>query len=199
MPWSINGDTGTGRPGLALARDSGIFLHSVGPEGNSFDRGWGALDRNEGPDISSGAFKAAIECQVMEGETGGLLFIEGRYKDGSKVPSTLSARVRRGEKQPPIYDPEGELEAFTRGWIRWSGRDPSWKDVFGFRGQNDLESPVGEWTRVECVCEEDKITVFVNGLKVSEAVKVFPDAGKILLQCEGSEIFFRNLELHPLR
>jgi hypothetical protein len=33
---------------------------------------------------------------------------------------------------------------------------------------------------------------------VNEAFNVFPRADKILLQCEGSEIFFRTLELHPL-
>ena len=28
-----------------MARDSGIFLHSVGPDGNSYDCGWGAISR----------------------------------------------------------------------------------------------------------------------------------------------------------
>jgi hypothetical protein len=51
---------------------------------------------------------------------------------------------------------------------------------------------------VECLCAGDCITVFVNGKRVNEAVGVFPAAGKILLQCEGSEIFFRTVELHPL-
>ena len=39
------------------------------------------------------------------------------------------------------------------------------------------------------------ITVELNGVKVNEARDVFPRRGKILLQCEGSEIFFRALEL----
>jgi hypothetical protein len=187
---------------LGMARDSGIFLHSQGPDGNSLDRGWGAVGRNTGPDISSGAFKAAIECQIMEGEFGGLLLIDGRDADGKDIPLTLSARVFRdtqpGAKQPPRYDPRGELEIITSGWIRWSGRDADWVDVYGFRGQNDVESPAGEWTRIECICKEDRITVFVNGVLVNEAVKVSPVEGKILLQCEGSEVFFRKVELHPL-
>jgi hypothetical protein len=40
---------------------------------------------------------------------------------------------------------------------------------------------------------------FVNGKQVNEVHSVFPAAGKILLQCEGSEVFFRRLELHPLK
>lgn len=185
-----------------MARDSGIFLHSLGPEGNSFDRGWGAKDRNTGSDISSGAFKAAIECQVMEGEFGGLLFVDGRFENGANIPLTLSARVKRqtylGKSLPATYSPDGDLETFTRGWIRWSGRDPEWKDEFGFRGRNDVDSPVGEWTRVECICNGDTISVFVNGVKTCEVRDVFPHEGKILLQCEGSEVFFRKVDLYPL-
>ena len=40
--------------------------------------------------------------------------------------------------------------------------------------------------------------VIVNGQKVNECQRVFPSAGKILLQTEGFEIFFRKFELHPL-
>jgi hypothetical protein len=38
----------------------------------------------------------------------------------------------------------------------------------------------------------------LNGVMVNEAFDVSPSSGKILLQCEGSEILFRKLELLPL-
>ena len=44
--------------------------------------------------------------------------------------------------------------------------------------------------------------VTVDGIqipKVNEVSGCVPNAGRILLQCEGSEIFFRKVELHPLR
>lgn len=185
-----------------MARDSGIFLHSAGPDGGSYDCGWGASRRNIGPDIGSGAYKAAIECQIMEGEFGGLLLIDGRDADGRDVPVRVEARVTRDRGAegtgPPRFDPSGQLEVFRKGWIRWSGRDPGWRDVFGFRGRHDVESPAGQWTRIESICQGDRITVSVNGTRVNEAHNVFPSAGKILLQCEGSEVFFRRVELHPL-
>jgi hypothetical protein len=37
-----------------------------------------------------------------------------------------------------------------------------------------------------------------NGQLVNEASELQPQEGRILLQCEGSEIFFRRLELLPL-
>ena len=185
-----------------LARDSGIFLHSVGPEGNSYDCGWGSRQRNTGADISSGAYKAAIECQVMEGCFGGILPIHGRYADGSNVPVRVTVRVakyRDRQGKPGVrFDPSGKPQTFDGGWIHWAGRDPGWQDVLGFRGRDDVESPHGKWSRIECICSGSRMTIFVNGRRVNEAYDVFPAAGKILFQCEGSEIFFRKVELHPL-
>lgn len=37
--------------------------------------------------------------------------------------------------------------------------------------------------------------MLVNGRQVNEAYDVYPAAGKILLQCEGSEVFYRKVEL----
>ncbi len=186
-----------------MARDSGIFLHTVGPEGNSYDCGWGSRERNTGSNVSNGAYKAAIECQVMEGGFGDLLLIHGRYADGRHVP--VSATVPAGERRVDgdyaryQYDPEAAKLVLSSGAIGWLDKDTAWQDVPGFRGRRDVESPHGEWTRVECICAGNRITVFVNGKRVNEAYHLFPAAGKILLQCEGSEIFFRKIELHPAK
>jgi hypothetical protein len=61
-----------------------------------------------------------------------------------------------------------------------------------------MESGYGDWTRLECICDGDRITVRVNGRLANEAYSVYPTHGKILLQSEGSEIFFRRVELWPL-
>lgn len=190
------------RTRIGMARDSGIFLHSAGPDGASYDCGWGAARSNTGREISSGAYKAAIECQVMEGGFGDLLLIHGRYADGRHVPVQVTVPVddRRvaADYAKFQYDPTAARRTLSEGAIAWIDKDTAWRDVPGFRGQNDVESPDGKWTRIECVCAGDRITVFVNGKLVNDACDVFPAAGKILLQCEGSEIFFRRIELHPL-
>ncbi len=185
-----------------MARDSGIFLHSVGPEGNSYDCGWGSSQRNTDRDVTGGAYKAAIECQVMEGGFGDILLIHGRYGDGRHVPVRAIVHATKRDVDPDYakyqFDPEaGELELIG-GAIAWQHKDTAWRDVPGFRGKSDIESPLGQWTRVECVCRGDRIQVLINGKPVNEAYNLFPAAGKILLQLEGSEIFFRKIELHPL-
>ncbi|MHC4405207.1 MAG: 3-keto-disaccharide hydrolase [Planctomycetota bacterium] len=186
-----------------MARDSGIFLHSVGPEGNSYDCGWGSSQSNTGSDVSNGAYKAAIECQVMEGGFGDLLLIHGRYADGRHVPISATARVveRRVSDDYAKYqfDPKADKQTLSVGAVAWSRKDTAWRDVPGFRGQSDVESPHGKWTRLECLCVGDRITISVGGERVNEACDVFPAAGRILLQCEGSEIFLRTVELHPVK
>ena len=61
-----------------------------------------------------------------------------------------------------------------------------------------MASPLGEWTNVECICDGDRITVKINGQTVNECYNVFPASGKILLENEKNEIYFRNLEIRPL-
>lgn len=170
------------------ARDSGIFLHAVGPDGNSYDGG--------------GAYMAAIECQVMQGAVGDLMLIKGRDHDGRDVPVRLTAHaaLRRDADGWPFWNPDGSRVTLAgTGRLNWRGKDPTWKDVLDIRGPDDAESPHDEWTRVECVCREATVQVRVNGRLVNEATDVFPSVGHILLQCEGSEIMFRRVELHPLR
>lgn len=185
-----------------MARDSGIFLHSVGSEGNSYNCGWGSRRSNTGSDISSGAYKAAIECQVMEGGFGDVLLIHGRYADGRKVHLRATAHINKRRVDADYakyqFSPDADKLTLSGGAIAWIDKDTAWQDVPGFRGRRDVESPHGEWTRVECLCTDDRITIFVNGTRVNEAYDVFPAAGKILLQYEGSEIFFRKIELHAV-
>ena len=113
---------------------------------------------------------------------------------GSATPPDSRARTHGHFERGRAWD----RLILESGAIAWQHKETPWRDVPGFGGKSDVESPHGEWTRVECVCAGDRVAFFVNGQQVNEAHDVFPAAGKILLQCEGSEVFFRNLELHPL-
>ena len=39
----------------------------------------------------------------------------------------------------------------------------------------------------------------MNGKLVNEGSSAFPSSGKILLQSEGAEVFFRKIKLFPLK
>lgn len=172
---------------VGKARDSGIFLHATGPDGNSHD--------------GQGAFMAAIECNVFQGATGDFLLIRGQAADGSLIAPRLTAEVREDRDSDNWFTwqkggPRRTVERWGR--VNWFGKDPNWKDQLDFRGPKDVESRSGEWTRVECICDGSRIAIKVNGTVVNEAFEVSPSQGRILLQCEGSEIFWRRLELRPI-
>ena len=168
-------------------KDSGILLHCHGDDGN---QGGG---RGKSPWMTS------IECQIIEGGVGDLLVLSGTNKDGSKSISSLTCEITKDRDGETVWKKGGDKKTFQSGRINWYGRDPDWKDVLGFRGKQDVESPGQEWTRVECICDGSNITNIVNGTIVNEGTMAQPSAGKLLFQTEGAEILFRKIELHPLR
>jgi hypothetical protein len=172
---------------VGRARDSGIFLHGTGPDGNSHD--------------GNGAFMAAIECQVMEGAVGDFLLIRGTAADGGLIAPTVTIEAAPAADLEgwPYWEPGGPARTLRRwGRVNRWGKDRAWRDVFGARDPSQLERPPGEWNQLECRCAGDRVEVWLNGRCVNAATGVSPSEGRILVQCEGSEVEFRRLELLPL-
>src|SRR5262249_54378884 len=84
------------------------------------------------------------------------------------------------------------------GLVQCSYHDLDYKDILGFRGKSDIDNPLGEWTRVECICKGDTITVYCNGKLVNKATDCSLSSGRICLQAEAADILYRNIELTPL-
>lgn len=172
---------------IGKARDSGVFLHSMGPDGNSHD--------------GHGAFKAAIECNIFQGAVGDLLLIRGTNEHGALLSPGISAEVAADRDADGWYSwqPGGRKQTIqTWGRLNHANKDPAWRDVMDATGRMAPEKPTGEWNKLEIECSGNRITVWLNGIKVNEAFDAHPTCGSILLQCEGSEIFFRRVELAPL-
>jgi len=166
------------------ARDSGLLIHS-----NGIDGGY------------SGTWKPSIEVQIIEGGVGDFVFVGGNDKTGKPIPLSLTAHTTRDRDDEVVWSENGTKTRYgdpERPRINWYGRDPDWADVKGFRGPEDVDSPGQEWTRLDVFADGDRITTFVNGVKVNEATEVFPTSGQIQLQTELAEIFFRRWELYPL-
>ncbi len=163
-------------------RDNGILVHCQGEEGNmnkTFTSPW----------------MRSIEAQIIEGGTGDILVLPG-YERGQDQPLKPSLKATVKGKS---WSPDGELKEYTGGRIDWQFRDPQWKDVLGFRGAKDVEKPVGEWNRYEVIADGGNLVYLLNGVKVNEGRDGSLTEGKIFFQSEGAEIYFRRLELHPLK
>lgn len=61
--------------------------------------------------------------------------------------------------------------------------------------KKDAEKPTGEWNRVEVISNKGKITHIVNGTIVNECTGASLTKGKIIIQSEGAEIFYRKIEI----
>jgi Domain of Unknown Function (DUF1080) len=168
--------------GGKYVRNSGILLNAIGPDGGA-----------------DGTWMASIECQLAQGCVGDLITIRGADAKGAMIQVSLTSETVMGTDKRPRWMKGGEPRVFTNRQLWWSQHDPDFKELLDTRGKNDIESPVGEWTRVDCLCAGNRITVRVNGSTVNECYDAFPAAGKILLQSEGFELFVRKFELHPLK
>ena len=173
----------TWEPRKDKARDAGVLFHCQGEEGN-YSKAF------------NGAWMRSVEFQIIEGGTGDILLVGG-YDRGNPEPiaPVMKTKVTPGTKR---WNPNGVEGEFTRARIDWLRRDPEWKDVLGFRGKADAEKPLGQWNRIEAIVDGGNVVYFVNGEKVNEGWGGSFKEGRILLQSEGAEIFYRNVELNPL-
>ena len=62
----------------------------------------------------------------------------------------------------------------------------------------DNEKPSGEWNRIEVIAKDGKCTHIVNGVVVNEGDDASIRSGRILIQSEGAEIFYRKIDIKEL-
>ena len=64
--------------------------------------------------------------------------------------------------------------------------------------KKDSERPTGEWNQIEVIAEKGKCIHIVNGVVVNEAANVSLRSGRILIQSEGAEIYYRKIDIKEL-
>ena len=116
----------------------------------------------------------SIEFQMIEGGTGDIILVDG------------ATAVVNGETKRSVR-------------VDRHGKGP-WQDVAGYRDPaNEFEKPHGQWNVLELYADGTHIKYLVNGKVANEASDVTPARGRILFQSEGAEVYFRKLELRPLK
>ena len=160
------------------ARDSGVLIHSYGD-----------------PDGFAGVWAKSVEANIVEGGIGDFWMVTGK-EDGDKA--TCEVVVKDGVK---IFDPvHGEpftVESNSDHCFGWFGRDPNWEDVYGFRGANDIDRP-DDWNELCVIARGSTMEVYLNGTLVNRVYNLTRSEGKIQLQSEGAEIFYRNIRIEKL-
>lgn len=135
---------------------------------------------------------------MIEGGTGDIIVVGGYTENGEMLRSSLKAKTHKDRNKQNVFDPNGELNTYSTGRINWWGRSEDWADKLGFRGAADVERPSGQWNLLEAIVENGNLTYYVNGKLVNQATESSLQEGKLLFQSEGSEVYFRRIDLQPL-
>ena len=150
-------------------RDSGILYHSIGKEG-----AWG------------GVWMKSNECQVQETDIGDFIIVDTAL---AVVPAKFDSL-----QNIYVYDENGAEMAFTV------------TNSYCHKSE-DHEKGHGEWNTVEIYTVGQSSVHVVNGkvnmrayhANVSENGVMVPHSkGKIQLQSEGAEVFYRNIRIEPI-
>jgi 3-keto-disaccharide hydrolase len=174
----------TWAPRATAARDSGLLLHAQGQPGSS------------SPDFN-GPWLRSLEFQIIEGGVGDIIVLPGYNDAGVFVQNSVTVRTRKDRDGEDVFDPRGVPKVFSSARINWWGRSEEWEDRVGFRGTQDVDSPGLGWTRLDAVAEKGTLTYYVNGRLVNAATDASVTEGRIMIQSEGAEIYFRRIELRP--
>jgi hypothetical protein len=160
-------------PREKAVRDSGLLYHCYGPQG------------------AAGPWMKSLECQIQEHDCGDFWSVAGRVGTVVDVEG-----VRKGEKGPVVYRKGGSK--FT---VPSPGTGPR------IVKSADHERPTGEWNTIEVMAVGTTAVHLVNGkanmvltnIRRCEADGGTPlTRGKIQLQSEGAEVFYRNIAVRPL-
>jgi hypothetical protein len=153
-------------------RDSGLLYHSVGPHG-----------------AVEGFWMKSLECQIQEQDCGDLYSVGG-----------------------PLVDVEGERKdgkgpvLFKMGGTRYTvpGKDSGGRRVVK---SGDFENKTGEWITIEVLTVGQTAVHLVNGKRTMVVTNVRHKVGdkeepltkgKIQLQSEGAEVFYRGIYIKSL-
>jgi Domain of Unknown Function (DUF1080) len=149
-------------------------------------RNSGLLYLAVGPDA---IYPTSLECQIEETDVGDLWIVNG----ASVTAFFIAPAV-------PIFDDDMSAGTPVRSARGHSSR---------VLKSGDFENRDG-WNTVEVIIQGDQTTQLVNGRIVNRARNIQqPDpenpsrmiplkSGRILLEAEGSEIFFRDIKIRPL-
>jgi hypothetical protein len=161
-------------PREQAVRDSGLLYHVHGA-----------------PAVSSGVWPACVELQIQEQDCGDLFAIATRVS----VPAAIVETEGRVTYQ---YAPDSLPIDFKQ------------ERPVGNRCVRlaDHEKPYGEWNTIELISIGGDSIHIVNGrivMRLHDARRKGEDgvwlpltAGRIALQTEGAEIFYRDIEIRPI-
>jgi hypothetical protein len=153
-------------------RDSGLLYFFTGADGA----------------FGKGPWPYSVECQIQENDVGDTYFV------GTQGSSTIDP-AKKNEKQP----------TFKEGGDAYTSPPTGNNRII----RSEMLEHDG-WNTVELILQGESATHIINGkvnmrlanIKAPDpanpAQMIAVQKGKILLQAEGAEVFYRNIEMQPI-
>lgn len=158
-------------PSDTTKRDSGLLYHATGPFSFAY-----------------GAWLRSSELQIQEGELGNFFGVGAGSAEFPMQP--VSVRGKTLDQYNLDAPLKRNADAIGAGRVYRSG---------------DFERPHGDWNTVELITRAADAVYIVNGYVVNRLFNMYRPAirqqttrGKIQLQSEGAEVFYRQIELRPV-
>ncbi len=92
----------------------------------------------------------------------------------------------------------GDLWMISKATIVVDGVRTTPGDFVRAAKKEDAEHPHGEWNTVEAIVKDGHCQHIVNGVLVNEGSDASILKGRVLIQSEGAEIYFRNIVVKEL-
>lgn len=159
-------------------RDSGILYYCVGEHG-----------------AASQAWMRSQECQVQEGDVGDYWSVAGAIAD------VRSEKVLVDDREYRRFNPNAPAATIGYGF-----NGNNW-DILRCLKRSNQEKPNSEWTHVDVYACNGRSVHIVNGTTVMilensrqlvNGIEVPLTRGRIQLQTEGAEIFYRNVKIRKI-
>lgn len=162
-------------PRVSLPQNNGLLYHTHGVPGAVF-----------------GTWSPSMEFEIMRGSTGMLVAV------GKGVRGRTTVAYDASLIEPHLRFQHGGRE------VDLVNGTPTWN----VEAARDAELPVGKWNTLDLYVVGDRAVHVVNGVPVAQVwdmATIAPDGsrqplthGRIQLQSEGAETWFRNITVEPI-
>ena len=162
-------------PRLAEPQNNGLLYHTHGERGSVF-----------------GTWSPSVEFEIMRGSTGMVVMVGKQLRGRTDVvtdPSLIAPQLR--------YRLGGREVDMINGTPTWN-----------VEAATDAERPTGAWNTLDLYVVGDRAVHVVNGVPVAQVrdlATIAPDGtrvplthGRIQLQSEGAETWFRAITVEPI-
>lgn len=143
-----------------------------------------------------GDYVLKVKWKFPAGGKGGNSGVLLHVQDEKYWPTSVEAQMFSGRAGDIwlIYPPDVRLD------IDKARQDPKQeRHYFRIEPKESPEKKLGEWNEYEITCKGGDVVLAVNGVRVNEGKNGNLKKGRIALQSEGAEVYFKDVVIRSLK